>query len=133
MKLARGLSAFSSLQQLCRPKYIHAGVADTLGGAGGYDEREVSVDRSVFTCVCVCVCACVRVCARWLRYMRLVSSAYGWYYMCPHTSLCVCVRILSLLKLLQTLALWLRYMRLSSSADGCYYICVRIPLCVSSC
>ena len=63
MKLARGLSAFSSLQQLCRPKYIHAGVADALGGAGGYDEREVSVDRSVFMRVCVCVCVRVRVCA----------------------------------------------------------------------
>jgi hypothetical protein len=71
MKLARGLSAFSSLQQLCRPKYIHAGVVDTLGGAGGFDEREVSVDRSVFMCVRV------RVRVRWLRYLHLASSAYG--------------------------------------------------------
>ena len=89
MKLARGLSAFSSLQQLCRPKYIHAGVADTLGGAGGYDEREVSVDRSVFMRVCVCVCACA--CVRWLRYMRLASSAYGCYYTCVLILLYMCV------------------------------------------
>jgi len=67
MQLARGISAYSSLQQLSRPDYIHAGVVDKCGPGLPGDERQISADRQTL--------------ALWLRYMRLSSCAYGVAFM----------------------------------------------------
>lgn len=67
MRLARGMSAYTCLQQLARPPYLHSGVVDSLGPGMPGDAREVRIDR--------------RTLALWLRYMRLSACAYGVHFM----------------------------------------------------
>jgi len=67
MQLARGMSAYTCLQQLARPNYLHDGVVDSLGPGMRGDTRSVSIDRPTL--------------ALWLRYMRLSSCAYGVSFM----------------------------------------------------
>ena len=66
-QLARGISAYSALQQLTRPQYVHAGVVDACGPGMPGDSRTIDVNRATL--------------ALWLRYMRLSSCAYGVAFM----------------------------------------------------
>ena len=67
MQLARGISAYSALQQMSRPAYIHAGVVDKCGPGLEGDPREMTASKEVV--------------ALWLRYMRLSACAYGAQFM----------------------------------------------------
>ena len=69
MQLARGISAYSALQQMSRPEYIHSGVVDKCGPGLEGDTRDITCEVSQEEL------------ALWLRYMRLSSCAYGVQFM----------------------------------------------------